>query len=170
MIWRASVWMHGLPVRGSDRILDGQGAMRWKLFGIFPVLNASGPDITRSAAGRLGIESIWLPSALCGNHVLWTERDAGHPHARFPVHGETAEVDFVIDQAGRVKAASMPRWGNPDGAGFRYISFGGLAEEEGAFGGYTVPTRMRAGWHFGAERFQSEGEFFRVTIDDAVYR
>jgi len=39
-----------------------------------------------------------------------------------------------------------------------------------SFGGYTLPTRLRAGWHFGTERFESEGEFFRVTIDDAVSR
>ena len=25
MIWRATVRMHGLPVRGSDRLLDGEG-------------------------------------------------------------------------------------------------------------------------------------------------
>jgi len=41
---------------------------------------------------------------------------------------------------------------------------------ERSFGGYTLPTRLRAGWHFGTERFESEGEFFRVTIDDAVFR
>ena len=58
MIWRATVRMHGLPIRGSDSYLDGQGAMRWRLFGIVPMVNAAGPDITRSAAGRVNIESI----------------------------------------------------------------------------------------------------------------
>lgn len=33
-----------------------------------------------------------------------------------------------------------------------------------------IPTRMRVGWHFGTERFESEGGFFRVAIDDATYR
>ncbi|GBE74174.1 MAG: hypothetical protein ACK4YL_09535 [Microcystis sp.] len=51
-----------------------------------------------------------------------------------------------------------------------YVDFGGIIEEEGTFCGYTIPTRLRIGWYFGTERFESEGEFFRVTIDDAIYR
>lgn len=38
MIWSARARMHGMPIRGSDRLLDGEGAMRWKLFGIIPDL------------------------------------------------------------------------------------------------------------------------------------
>ena len=68
-IWSASVSVHGLPIRGSDRILDGQGAMRWKPLGI-PVLTPSGPRMTRSAIGRLQGESAWLPSVLCSNDVF----------------------------------------------------------------------------------------------------
>ena len=37
-------------------------------------------------------------------------------------------------------------------------------------GGITLPSRMRLGWFFGTSRFESEGELFRVTIDDAVFR
>ncbi|MBC7805282.1 MAG: hypothetical protein H7145_03950, partial [Akkermansiaceae bacterium] len=51
-IWSATARMYGFPIRGSDSLLDGEGAMRWKLFGLIPVMAASGPDITRSAIGR----------------------------------------------------------------------------------------------------------------------
>jgi hypothetical protein len=64
----------------------------------------------------------------------------------------------------------MPRWGNPGSGEFRYASCGGFVDGEDTFNGYTIPTRMRIGWHFGTEAFESEGEFFRVVIDDAVYR
>jgi hypothetical protein len=40
----------------------------------------------------------------------------------------------------------------------------------GTFARYTIPIRMRVGWYFGTDRFESEGESFRVTIDDGVYR
>jgi len=80
--------------------------MRWKLFGIVPVVNASGPDISRSAAGRVNIESIWLPSVLCGDRVSWTESDTSRPQARFIAHGETARIDYVVDENGRLKAAA----------------------------------------------------------------
>ncbi|MEH2059146.1 MAG: DUF6544 family protein [Nostoc sp.] len=94
LIWSATAWMNGLPIVGSDRIIDGIGAMQWKLLGIFPVMIASGSDITRSAVGRLQSESVCLPSALCGDGVSWTTMDSSHLHSSFVVQGERAELDF----------------------------------------------------------------------------
>jgi hypothetical protein len=170
MIWRATVRMHGLPITGFDRLLDGAGAMRWKLLGIVPVMAAAGPDITRSAVGRVEAESVWLPSVLCGEDVSWTAPEPSHPHARVTVQGETSELEFSVDGRGRLTSTKMPRWGNPEGAEFHAVDFGGVAEEEKTFGGYTIPSRLRIGWYFGTDRFEPEGEFFRVTVDEAVYR
>lgn len=169
-IWSASVRMFGLPIRGSDRLVDGQGAMRWKLFGLIPVMTASGSDITRSAAGRVASEAVWLPSVMCGDDVSLTAADSGQLQARFKAYGETLQLELVIDDRGRLKTIRLPRWGNPEGAQFNYVNFGAFVESERTFGGYTIPTRLRAGWHFGTDRFESEGEFFRATIDDATYR
>jgi hypothetical protein len=169
-IWRADVRVNGLPVRGSDRLVDGQGAMRWKLLGVFPMLAASNPDISRSAAGRFGAESMWLPSALCGSGVSWVGEDAGHARARFVVQGYEVEINLTIDETGRLKTLELERWGDPGGGAFRNAPFGGIAEAEKSFGGFTIPSRLRVGWYPGTPRFETEGEFFRVTIDDAVYR
>jgi hypothetical protein len=191
LIWSATAWMNGfLPIVGSDspeerlrqRVIDGIGAMQWKLLGLFPVMTASGVDITRSSIGRLQSESLWLPSVFGGDGVSWTSTESSdldsNLHSSFIVQGEKAELDFTIDRSGRLKTAKLPRWGNPDGAEFHYVDFGGILEEEGTFGGYTIPTRLRIGWYFGSvgvaspleKRFESEGEFFRATIDDAIYR
>jgi hypothetical protein len=170
MIWSARVRMFGLPIRGSDRLVDGRGSMRWRLCGLIPVMSAAGPDITRSAAGRLGGESVWLPSVLCGDDVSWTAPAPSRLHARFTVHGEPVELTLTIDEKGRLKTASLPRWGNPEGAGFHSAEFGVIVEDEGTFNGYTVPTRLRAGWHLKDGRFDHDGEFFRATVDDATYR
>ena len=170
MIWRASTRLHGTPIRGSDRIVDGAGAMRWRLFGILPVMVASGPDITRSAAGRLAAESVWLPSVLCGPDVSWVASDPSHARAAFTVQGHKTALDLTIDDRGRLEAIQLQRWGNPDNTEFREIAFGGVVDAEGSFGDYTIPTRLRIGWHFGTSGFESDGEFFRATIDDATYR
>lgn len=170
MIWNATVRMYGMPIRGFDRLVDGEGAMRWKLFGIIPIVTASGPDITRSVAGRVKAETVWLPSALCGDDVSWTAPDSSHACASFAVQGETGGLELTIDERGRLEAVKLPRWGDPEGAGFHCVDFGGVVEEEGTFDGYTIPTRLRVGWYFGSDRFESDGEFFRVTIDDATYR
>jgi hypothetical protein len=176
LIWSATAWMNGfLPIVGSDRIIDGIGAMQWKLLGLFPAMTASGADITRSSIGRLQSESVCLPSVFCGEDVSWTSTDSSaldsSLHSSFIVQGERAELDFTIARTGRLKTFKLPRWGNPDGTDeFHDVDFGGTLEEEGTFCGYTIPTRLRIGWYFGTERFESEGEFFRCTIDKAIYR
>jgi hypothetical protein len=169
MIWQARIRMYGLPITGSDRLLFGKGAMHWKLFGILPFMHAEGADITRSGAGRMNIESLWLPSILSGADVGWSSADANHITARFTANNEDAVVESTIADSGELKSGSMPRWGNAGGGPYRLIPFGALVEQSGTFGGFTIPTRLRVGWFFGTDRFNSEGEFFRVTIDDAKY-
>lgn len=107
-----------------------------------------------------------MPSVLSSSAVSWTGSDRSHTHARFTAHNETAEIDYVIDNKGRLQSINMPRWGNSEGSTFRYANFGGFVEREGTFGGYTIPTSVRAGWHFGTDKFESSGEFFRVVLDD----
>jgi len=170
MIWSATVHKSGIPIRGSDRVVDREGSMQWKLFGIFPMMKASGSDITRSVIGRLQVESIWLPSMFCRPDVTWTETAESCPHAHFTVQGETAELDLSVDETGRVKTAALPRWGNPEGGAFHFVQFGGVLEEERIFDGYTIPSRIRAGWYFGTDRFSTDGEFFRAVIDEAIFR
>jgi hypothetical protein len=169
-VWRASVRMRGLPLRGSDRLVGGAGSMRWKLLGLFPVMTASGPDITRSAIGRAQAEYLWLPSLLAGDGVSWTAADALHPRATLPAQGQRTEIAFAIDATGRLVSVTLQRWGNPEGAAFRLVDFGGIVEDERTFDGYTIPSRLRIGWHFGSEHFEPEGEFFRATVDDATFR
>lgn len=169
-VWRAHVRFKGLPIIGSDSLLDGVGATRWALFGIIPIAKGSGADITRSAAGRMNIETIWLPSILSGEDVFWRAADLMQIHAGFEAQGEKAELDMMIDEAGRLRSVLMPRWGNPNGGAFGVYPCGAFVDEEQYFDGYTIPSRLRVGWHFGSERFAREGEFFRATIDHARFR
>ena len=169
MIWQARVRMYGLPISGSDRLLSGKGAMQWKLFGILPFMRAQGEDITRSVAGRMNIESLWLPSVLSRATVGWSSVDANHMTAHFTANKEAANVEFTIGASGVLESVSMPRWGNAGGGPYRLIPFGAFIEQSGNFGGFTIPTQLRVGWFFGTDRFYSEGEFFRATVDSADY-
>ena len=74
--------MAGL-VGGFDRYLDGHGQLRWKLLGVVPVTQAEGPDVTRSAVGRVAGEAMWLPTALLPRFgVEWEASDDRHVNAR----------------------------------------------------------------------------------------
>ncbi len=170
MIWRATAWMNGLPVLGADRVVDGVGAAKWKILGLFPVMQASGEDTTRSAVGRVQAESVWLPSVLCNPAITWTELNASQVQANFTSLGEPAKLTLTVNGQGVPEQFNFSRWGNPDGGESHYVDFGGIAEASKTFDGYTIPTQLRAGWFFGSERFKSEGEFFHCTIDKAIYR
>ena len=168
-IWSATVRQNLVTIRGFDRLVNGAGEMRWKLFGLIPVLSASGSDVTRSAAGRVVAETVWLPSACCRDDVVWVPADASTARCRYAVVGETVECDRAIDDAGRLRSVMLRRWADPDGTGYRYVAFGGSAEHERTFGGYTIATSLRIGYFFGSDRFASDGEFIRITVDDARF-
>lgn len=169
-VWRAKVRMKGLPVTGFDRWIDGQGSMNWRILGIVPIVTASGPDVSRSAAERMLIEAVWLPSVLLDPGVAWSERDATHVGADVTLREQHTHFELCLDEQGRIRSVSMLRWGNPEGHGYEALLFGGMAEEERTFGGFTIPSKLRIGWYFGTDRFEPEGEFFRCIIDEAVYR
>jgi hypothetical protein len=176
-IWKAKVKMAPLlSVKGSDRWIDGRGEMRWKLLGVIPVMSADGPDISRSAAGRFRAETTWLPSVLVDPEVTWAVADdAGESGeatllATVPVLGEEDKVELRVDASGRLLENRLERWGNPGGDAFELVAFGCRVDEEGSFGGYTIPTKLRVGWYVDSERFEREGEFFRAELTAVAYR
>jgi hypothetical protein len=178
MIWQAKTWVNGLPISGADsrterlrqRVVDGVGHSQWKTFGLVSVVNETGADVTRSAIGRMQSESICLPSVLCHPDIIWTEIDATHVKANFTALGEQAELLLGVNRFGGLESLKFLRWGNPEGGEHHYVDFGGVAAADVKFGDYTIPTRLNMGWFFESERFESEGEFFRCTIDKAIYQ
>lgn len=174
-VWRANTKMHGLPVVGSDRWVDGEGAMRWKLLGLVPIVTAGGADISRAALGRVQVESVWLPTVLLAPDVAWTAPDASHLGVDLHLADHAGHLDLVLAPDGALRSACIERWGNPEAGTtkrteFHEYPFGALVSEEKTFEGITIPTVMRVGWYFGSDRFDAEGEFFRVTVDQADFR
>ena len=168
-VWSAKARVKGLPVTGADSFVDDQGSMRWRILGIFPVMRADGPDISRAAAGRLHAEVMWVPAALLGPDVAWTSIE-GQPQVSIHAHGEDSELTLHLTPDGGIQTLSLPRWGDQNTGTFGYRPFGGYVSEDKNFGGITLPTRYRIGWDFGTDKFESEGEFFRCTLLTVVYR
>jgi hypothetical protein len=166
-IWSATARIAGLPFTGFDRHSSGTGQLRWRLFGL-PVVRASGPDITRSTAGRLASEAVlWLPTA-CTTATWTSGDDPDTAVATWRIADQDDEVHLRIDSTGRLEEFRLQRWGNPSGERPGRHPFGGAVEAEHAFGGITIASRVRAGWWWGTAR-QEEGEFFRAEITDAVF-
>lgn len=169
-VWSARAQVKGLPVTGFDRLVDGEGAMRWRLLGLFTVMKADGPDIARAAAGRLHAEAVWLPAALLGADVSWIETAPTHAVAVIDAHGERSTLDIAIDDTGAVRSCSVQRWGDMNTGRFSYHHFGGTAAAERTFDGVTIPVHLHVGWWFNTPRFEDEGEFFRCVLEDVRFR
>ncbi len=169
-LWLAS--MGGLiRLSGYDSYFEGEGEMRWMLWGLIPVVGARGADISRSARGRLVAEMVaWLPPALLPEFgAVWTAVDENTARVRVVVDGEPVEVTITVEEDGRIRSLELERWGNPgtgNDKGFALQPFGGTCGESCAFNGYTVPTRILGGWYPGEER---RFEFFEAKLTAARY-
>ena len=156
--------MSPVLIAGSDRYVDGVGAMRWSLLGL-PLLRAAGADVTRSAAGRLAGETIWLPTALLPRTgTRWTAQGPDQITVTHHLGATTTEVTYRLDAAGHITALAFDRWGDPDSTGtWGWHRFGGDLGGHRTLHGLTVPTTGRVGWHYGTTRWDT-GEFFRFQV------
>ncbi|MFG2090540.1 MULTISPECIES: DUF6544 family protein [unclassified Spirillospora] len=165
-VWAATAHAAGLTVRGYDRYSGGKGEMRWRLMGAVPVMSAKGPDISLSAAGRLASEFVFVPAVALSPAVRWEPVDDQRARAHVAIAGRDHAVTLTVAPDGALRVVSLPRWGSPGNGPFREHPFSVIVEEEAAFGGYTIPSTVSAGWSWGSER-QPAGEFIRFTLDRA---
>jgi hypothetical protein len=167
-IWAATTRVAGLRVAGFDRYSSDSGEMRWRLLDHVPVLSAHGADVTRSAAGRLAAEGLtFVPTSFA--RAAWSADDTDTATAVVTIDEGQETVRLRVDASGRLCDVQLDRWGNPGGQPFGRYPFGVTVLGERTFGGITIPATLTAGWWHGTAR-QSEGEFFRATVTEAVFR
>jgi hypothetical protein len=167
-VWKVHARVGGLPMDGSDLVAAGQGRMRLAAFGLVPVVRDAGPDYVRSAIGRLVVEYMWLPSALLpGAGAAIEPVDANRFAATTTTDGESTRLVVAVGPDGRLLSSSIQRWSNQTAdKRYQHVPFGVETETEGTFGGYTVPTRVRAGWWYGTDRYE---QGFRFGVTGAAY-
>jgi hypothetical protein len=169
-IWAATTRLGPLSIRGFDRYTNGTGEMRWRLFGRIPFIRTLGPDVTRSAIGRLAGELCFVPAAALALGVRWKEIDDHRAVACIEVGGRTNRVTITVNDAGALDRVDVPRWGQPEGRTFGEHLFTAVLDgPEATFDGFTIATTARAGWWHCPDRCAAS-EFIRFTIDHASYR
>jgi hypothetical protein len=169
-IWAATTRIGPLFVRGFDRYTRGSGQTSWRLLGRIPFVSADGPDVTRSALGRLLGELCFVPAAALSPLVRWEHLDDRRSTACIDAGGRAHRVTLTVADSGRLERVDLPRWGAPDGREFREHTFTAVMDGlEATYDGFTIPLGCRAGWWHCSDGCADE-EFIRFSLDDAGYR
>jgi hypothetical protein len=129
--------MFGIPLQGFHRYVGRSASMLVKVAGIIPVVNASGPDMTKAeTVTLLNDMSIMAPSTLIDPRIEWEAIDDRTVRATLTNAGQSIRAELEFNAAGdltnfrsgdRQKSsedgASMTpaRWSTPIGG---YRSFG----------------------------------------------
>jgi hypothetical protein len=129
-----------LAVEGADFLFEGQAGSHYFLGRTLALVQDDGEDLAPAAAGRLLIESIWLPASLVPESgVRWQPGDQSRATAVVPTPGGNTALNFVVAEDGmltRVSAMLPER-----GTGAR-IPWALQVEEDACWDGYTVPSRI----------------------------
>ncbi len=165
-VWSMRAGRGAMRVSGSD---SGRWTRFWAM-GLAPVARSGGTsDHARSAFGRYVSEAVfWTPAALLpGQGVRWEAVDKSTARV-IVTHGDLSQsVDVTVDAGGRPGKVEFPRWtnANPDEV-FRLQPFGGYLSEFRTFAGFTLPTHVEAGNHFGTEDYFP---FFIADVHDVRF-
>jgi hypothetical protein len=152
--WLAATRIGPFTMDVLDAYHDGEGFMAGRMFGVIPMMNASGEDVTRSSLGRLAAEAVFAPPALIPRPGLWWEAvDRRRARLHQSIGGEDLEVEFVVDDGGSLTEVTMLRHGDVGRDGWGPIPYGFRIEEEASFEGVTVPSMVRGGWWYGTDRY-----------------
>ena len=169
-VWKPSLASGIVTITGSDALVAGQAWTRFWINGLVPVANGqTSPDLLRSAQFRPAIEGVWAPASLLpGEGISWTQIAPDIARVTIESTPEPIAFDLTLDQHGAVLQVVGQRWSNanPEQA-FRLQPFGGTIEAEATFGGFTIPTVLNVGNHFGTSDYFP---FFQAEIIGAVYQ
>ena len=170
-IWAARTRMGPAWVGGYDRYSDAAGEMRWRLFSRIPVRSATGPDIDRSAAGRVALDALLVPTAWLQEAVAWRTGDSDDTVvAEWRIDNHRLPIALTVAPHGALRSLLMPRWAQPLDHPWGEYPCGGTVSDEGDFEGIKLGRTVRAGYFYGTDKWNSPaGEFLRAEITDTKF-
>lgn len=166
LVWRVRVG----ALSGSDGATPTSSWTRFWLFGLIPVLRAgNNEDHRRSALGRVVAEgAFWAPATLLpGDNVRWEAIDENSARAIVSINGFEQNVDVTVSQNGQPTQVVISRWSNENpNREYQLQPFGGYLNDFRQFGGYTLPTAVEGGNHFGTDKYFP---FFKAKISEIQF-
>lgn len=163
--WLADVKMAPLVhLSGIDSFNDGKGRMKIKLFSLFPVVDAVGPEMDSGTLIRYLAEIMWFPTAALEPYIKWQEIDNNSAKATMTYKGISATGVFYFNENGDVLRFVGKRYREVNGE-FILGDWGGINKEYKEFEGIRIPNKSDVTW------FEEDGDFkwFEIEITELQY-
>ena len=169
-VWAPIVGGRLIRFVGADALGPDGARIEFRFHGRIPVVRGSGPDIARSAHGRLAAETVaWLPHALTPQAgASWTAIDAHRATVSLDGPGGPSDVEVTVDDDGALTALELQRW--KDSAKPPSLApFGGSVESLfTCSSGEAIAGAGTVGWDWGSPG-EANGSFFRYEVIEAVF-
>jgi hypothetical protein len=162
--------MRGLPVDVLHVFAGHAATMRARLCSVVPVLDASGPDMTRAETVTLFNDlCVMAPAALVDAPIAWASIDRHRVRGTFSTGRNRVSAVLVFTGDGDLEDfVSEDRLrASPDGRSFTRMPWSTPVGGRGTFDGRRVATRGEAFW----DAPPPEGRFgyLEFAIDDICY-
>ncbi|WP_338073521.1 DUF6544 family protein [Billgrantia kenyensis] len=154
-----------------DRMAEGRSWTRFWLDGTLPLARVGGDDNhLRASFGRAVAEAVfWAPAALLPQHgVRWQETGEPNLARAIITHGNLEQaIEIAVAENGQPRWVQFQRWSNANPEKeWRLQPFGGYLDDFQNFEGFTLPTQVEAGNHFGTEAYFP---FFRLRVGEVRF-
>ncbi len=163
----------GVPVDVFHRYSGSAASMRGRVLGLLTVLDADGPEMTRSETVTVLNDMVFMaPGALVDAPIEWEPLDSRRVRATFSNAGWTVSGVLHFDDAGDlVDFHSDDRFQSLDGTTYRRFRWSTPLSDHRDFDGLRLPAHGEARWT------EPRGEWAyvelwleRVVVNPRVYR
>ncbi len=171
LVWKAKLKMgEDSWLDGAEYYFKGKGQIRFFRHRFIPSIDESSLVVDRSMAGRVLIESIWLPSVFLPQRgARWENMDNLRSRVTLSIDDLSSTISMVMEEDGQLREAVIPRYhGSEDRKVEKaeWRPFGIVVDEEKTFTGFRIPTKIRAGWRYGTA---GHTEVLRAEIKEVAF-
>jgi hypothetical protein len=164
-IWNARAYRGGLPLfTVRDSYIEGRGGMRVRLAGLFPIVNASGPELDHSSAVRFLNEMMWFPSAYLRPNITWSAIDDTSAEVSLTAYGRSVSAKMHFATDGRFTNFISTRY-KDIGPGSEPQLWSTPATAYGQFCGLNLPIGGQAVWHLHSGDFT----YIDLRVEEITY-
>jgi len=160
--------MFGVPVQAFHRLDHGAATMRVRVAGVYPMVDARGPDMDRSETVTLFNDMcILAPGSLVAPNISWEPIDAHAARARFTHGANTIVATLSFDDEGLLTDfVSSDRAQITGDGSVRAADFSTPLRDYRAFGPFRLAGHGDAVWHLPEAPFvYGEFDMLDVTYD-----